>query len=183
MATDCCPENPEGHQALANLRMIQSRYIEAAKHLEQAISLTEKIRAADLDEFMPTYEFRTDTVKLCIELLRYRSAANTIRSLLEEDDRFIEIHYLRAMSLWRSVKYKYQALRMNGNNLQQQYSFTTVDTDEKETSIFQAISAELDSETTIDEDLLIAVDSLIRAKKMLKAVPDDNIGQAADELF
>jgi len=92
-AISTCAANPEPYQQLANLRLIRARMDEAKAAIEQCVRLTN----ACSDEDAPSFEFKTKTANLALEIGHYKLAATLFEEIVEEDDRFAENWYMAGL--------------------------------------------------------------------------------------
>jgi len=85
------PGNCEAFQALANLRLTQERKEDALLALQK--SYDQWAQCDDL-EHLPSFDFRTTTAKLFLELDENDVAADILERLVEEHDGVAELWYL-----------------------------------------------------------------------------------------
>lgn len=83
-------DNPEACQALADLRMTQNRRGEALVLVRRTIEVCNNLG----EGLAPSYDFRTVTARLLVELSQYELAVTTLEDLVKEDDEDTEVMYL-----------------------------------------------------------------------------------------
>jgi len=84
------PDNPEACQALADLRLTQNRRGEALLLVRRTVEVTHHLD----DGLAPSYDFRTVTARLLVELSQYETAVAILKELSEEDNEDTEVLYL-----------------------------------------------------------------------------------------
>mmetsp|Transcript_16733 Transcript_16733/g.57111 ORF Transcript_16733/g.57111 Transcript_16733/m.57111 type:complete len:435 (+) Transcript_16733:345-1649(+) len=84
------PDNPEACQALADLRLSQGRQGEALLLVRR----TCEICSRTADGLAASYDFRTVTSRLLVELSQYEMGAALLEELAAEDDEDTEVWYL-----------------------------------------------------------------------------------------
>jgi len=90
------PKNSETLQTFASFKISQQDKDAALKYLTESFQVWQKI--SDPTE-LPEFEFRVQTAKLFMELDNFRTAADILESLLNEDDEISELWYLLGFSL------------------------------------------------------------------------------------
>ncbi|KAK3248532.1 hypothetical protein CYMTET_42005 [Cymbomonas tetramitiformis] len=83
-------DNPEACQALADLRMTQNRRGEALVLVRRTLEVCNNLG----EGLAPSYDFRTVTARLLVELSQYELAVTTLEDLVREDDEDTEVMYL-----------------------------------------------------------------------------------------
>jgi len=84
------PDNPEACQALADLRLTQNRRGESLMLVRRTVEVTHHLD----DGLAPSYDFRTVTARLLVELSQYETAVAILKELSEEDNEDTEVLYL-----------------------------------------------------------------------------------------
>ena len=115
-------DNPEALFAYANLRLIQGDEDEARQWAARAVAALKQSEGSDAAtrpalevlrssaaSIPPSYELRLNVAKLCYELRDWTPAAALLDRCLDDDDRFIEVHHLAALtamqqSRWRQAR-------------------------------------------------------------------------------
>jgi len=84
------PINTEALQLMASFKISQQNYEEALNYLIRSKNTWIDKAVED----MPSYEFRTQCAKLCLELEQWETASDVLDLLLEEFDENAEVWYL-----------------------------------------------------------------------------------------
>lgn len=84
------PDNPEACQALADLRLTQDRRGESLLLIRRTVEVCHHLP----DGLAPTYDFRTVTARLLVELSQYDTAVSILSELTAEDDEDAEVLFL-----------------------------------------------------------------------------------------
>lgn len=84
------PDNPEACQALADLRISQHRCGEGLVLVRRTLEICGNFPAG----VAPSYDFRTVTARLLVELSQYDIAVSLLEELVSEDDEDTEVMYL-----------------------------------------------------------------------------------------
>lgn len=84
------PDNPEACQALADLRLTQDRRGESLLLIRRTVEVCHHLP----DGLAPSYDFRTVTARLLVELSQYETAAAILKELGAEDDEDAEVLFL-----------------------------------------------------------------------------------------
>jgi len=89
-------KNPETLQTFSSFKISQQDKDSALKYLTESYQVWHKL--SDPVE-LPEFEFRIQTAKLFMELDNFRTAADSLESLLNEDDEISELWYLLGFAL------------------------------------------------------------------------------------
>jgi hypothetical protein len=84
------PDNPEACQALADLRLTQDRRGESLLLIRRTVEVCHHLP----DGLAPSYDFRTVTARLLVELSQYDTAVCILKELSAEDDEDAEVLFL-----------------------------------------------------------------------------------------
>ena len=84
------PDNPEACQALADLRLTQDRRGESLLLIRRTVEVCHHLP----DGLAPSYDFRTVTARLLVELSQYDTATEILKELSAEDDEDAEVLFL-----------------------------------------------------------------------------------------
>mmetsp|Transcript_24487 Transcript_24487/g.39382 ORF Transcript_24487/g.39382 Transcript_24487/m.39382 type:complete len:537 (-) Transcript_24487:256-1866(-) len=84
------PDNPEACQALADLRLTQDRRGESLLLIRRTVEVCHHLP----DGLAPSYDFRTVTARLLVELSQYDTAVSILKELTAEDAEDAEVLFL-----------------------------------------------------------------------------------------
>eukprot|EP01087_Luapelamoeba_hula_P010208 TRINITY_DN2697_c0_g2_i1.p1 TRINITY_DN2697_c0_g2~~TRINITY_DN2697_c0_g2_i1.p1 ORF type:complete len:384 (-),score=94.53 TRINITY_DN2697_c0_g2_i1:42-1193(-) len=102
------PTSPEVFQSAANFLMSQCKNADALAALRNSYTLWSGIQDTDK---LPSFEFRTTTAKLFIELEQFAEAKTILEDLVEEQDSIAELWWLLYLTLMEIPGHEAKARR------------------------------------------------------------------------